>query len=63
MTQISPKLFERLTELKGWHPYIKSTKLYFGSKARAKYELAFKENNFTTEMLMARARILLDKSI
>ena len=59
MPEISPKLFEKLVELKGWHPYIKSTTMTLSPRSKAKYVMAFKESTFTSEMPMARGSKLL----
>lgn len=57
--EISPKLFETLQREKNWHPYIKSTVLVLSPRAKGKYEMAFKESNFTSTMPFDRARKLL----
>lgn len=59
MTQISPKTFEKICQMKGWHPYIVSTILDFGRKPCGKYELAVREASITTVMPILRANPLL----
>ncbi len=59
MPAISPKVFEKLAEVNGWHAYIKSTILCFDARSKGQYELAFKESAFTTEMPFERAKKLL----
>ena len=50
MANLNPKVFSRLIQIKGWHPYIKSQSLYFGARPHSKLEVAIRESSFTSEM-------------